>query len=312
MSDFMSSYISERRKTMNDITLTLILSLCAALGVSICRKYYAIIGSYGGADGFIFNAVGGLVAAAVLFCWGGVGPCSTFTVLLGLAFGAVTALQSITNFSALQCGPMSYTSVIISFSTVISALSGVIFFDESIGWSQIVGIILMLVSFVLAAKGGDGKKANLKWLMLCLIAFAATGGIGIMQKVHQSSQYRDELGGFLIIAFVSSAAICALFSFFMIKRSKKAEGVKASKKPLWLVIAVMAACGVGVAVNNKFNLYLSGVMPSAVFFPIVNGGGLVLSTLAALLIFKERLTRRQWVGVVIGIASVVFLCDPFG
>lgn len=297
---------------MNDITMTLILSLCAALGAAICKKYYATIGSHSAADGFIFNAVGSLVAAAVLLCWGGVGLCSAFTVLLGLAFGAVTALQSITNFSALQCGPMSYTSVIISFSTVISALSGVIFFDESIGWAQILGIVLMLVSFALAAKGGDGKRANLKWLMLCLIAFATTGGIGVMQKIHQSSEYRGELGGFLVIAFVSSAVICALFSVLMMKRSKRPVDANASKKPLWLVIAVMVACGVGVAVNNKFNLYLSGVMPSAVFFPIVNGGGLVLSTLAALLIFKERLTHRQWVGVVIGIVSVVFLCDPFG
>ena len=288
------------------------LSLCAALVTGICRKYYANIGSNGAADGFIFNAVGGIVSAAVLLCPGGVGTCSTFTVLLGLAFGAVTAIQSITNFSALQCGPMSYTSVIISFSTVISALSGVVFFGESIGWAQIIGIVLMLVSFVLAAKGGDGKRANLKWLILCLIAFAATGGIGIMQKVHQSSAYSDELSGFLIIAFISSAVICALFSFFMIKRDKKSEDATPSKKPLWLVVAVMVACGVSVAVNNKFNLYLSGVMPSAVFFPIVNGGGLVLSTLAALIIFKERLTRRQWVGVIVGIASVVFLCDPFG
>ena len=86
-------------------------------------------------------------------------------------FGAITALQGITNIAALQVGPMSYTSVIISFSTLISALSGVLFFDESLGWAQIVGIVLMLVSFILAAKSDSGeKKANVKWLFLCLIA----------------------------------------------------------------------------------------------------------------------------------------------
>ena len=73
----------------------------------------------------------------------------------------------------------------------------------------------------------------------------------------------------------------------------------------------MIASGACAAVNNKFNLYLSGVMDSAVFFPIVNGGGLVLTTLAAVLLFKEKLSKKQWIGVVLGIASVVFLCNPF-
>ena len=58
--------------------------------------------------------------------------------------------------------------------------------------------------------------------------------------------------------------------------------------------------------DNRF-----GGMDSAVFFPIVNGGGLVLSTLAAVLIFKEKLNKKQWIGITLGICSVVFLCNPF-
>ena len=220
------------------------------------------------------------------------------------------------NIAALQVGPMSYTSVIISFSTLISALSGVLFFDESLGWAQIVGIVLMLVSFILAAKSDSGeKKANVKWLFLCLIAFAATGGIGVMQKVHQSSVYRNELNAFLIIAFVSSAVFCAIFALLL----KRREGLSTNEKEkrnksrmlIWLLIGIMVINGACVAVNNKFNLYLSGVMDSAIFFPIVNGGGLVLTTLAAVLLFKERLSVKQWIGVAFGIISVVFLCNPF-
>ena len=75
-----------------------------------------------------------------------------------------------------------------------------------------------------------------------------------------------------------------------------------------LVMMVSGAC---VAVNNKLNLYLSGVMDSAVFFPIVNGGGLVLTTVAAFLLFKEKLTKKQWVGLIVGICAVVFLANPF-
>ena len=297
-------------------TVTLILSLAVALGGGIAKKYYTDRDSTRFSGGFVFNAVSSLAAAIVLLCWGGFGmQISAFTALLGIIFGAVTALQGITNIAALQVGPMSYTSVIISFSTLISALSGVMFFDEHLGWAQIVGIILMLVSFVLAAKSDGGeKKANLKWLLLCLVAFAATGGIGVMQKVHQSSEHRDELNAFLIIAFISSAVICTLLAvFFKMQEngSKSTERDNGGKKQFWLMLAIMIAGGACAAANNKFNLYLSGVMDSAVFFPTVNGGGLVLTTLAAVLLFRERLTAKQWFGVVFGIASVVFLCNPF-
>ena len=298
------------------IPLTLILSLAAALGGSIAKKYYTDKEPTGLSGGFDFNAVACLTAAVILLCWGGFGASSVFTIVLGVAFGAVTALQGITNIAALQVGPMSYTSVIISFSTLISSLSGVMFFDESLGWAQIVGMVLMLASFVLAAKSDvDEKKANLKWLFMCLIAFVATGGIGVMQKVHQSSEYRDELNAFLIIAFVSSAVLCAFFAALMKRRESRfaneKEKKKNGKRQVWLLLGIMIASGACVAVNNKFNLYLSGVMDSAVFFPIVNGGGLVLTTLAAVLLFKEKLSTKQWIGVVLGIASVVFLCNPF-
>lgn len=296
------------------VSFLLILSLAAALGDSMAKKYYADRGAGGASGGFVFYAVGS-ITAAVLLALSGLGAPSVFTVTLGVVFGTVTALQGITSISALQAGPMAYTSVIISFSTLISALSGVAFFGESLGLAQLAGILLMLVSFVLAANNGGGeKKANLKWLLLCLAAFLETGGIGVMQKIHQSSPHRDELNAFLVIAFVSSAVICASFATLLKKReTREREIVKEikSKKRLLLMLAVMLVSGIGTAVSNKLNLYLSGVMDSAVFFPIVNGGGLVLNTLAAYVVFREKLSKKQWLGIASGIASVVFLCNPF-
>ena len=81
-----------------------------------------------------------------------------------------------------------------------------------------------MAHFINAAKSGeDEKKANLKWLFLCLIAFAATGGIGVMQKVHQSSSYRDELNAFLIVAFIASAFLCSIFAYLLKTRSEEAK-----------------------------------------------------------------------------------------
>ena len=92
------------------------------------------------------------------------------------------------------------------------------------------------------------------------------------------------------------------------KRRPAAAPMFEKKAAMWLLIVLFAAGGVGVALNNQINLYLSGVIPSAVFFPIVNGGGLILITLASLVFFKERLTGRQWIGLGLGIAATLLLC----
>lgn len=301
---------------MND-TLLLIISLFAALLGSIVRKYYMDGNKAGMAGVFVCNAVASAVSAVVLLVWGGFGASSTFTLILGTAFGLVTALQAIFNLAALALGPMSYTTVIVSFSTVITALSGKLFFGENIYAVQIIGIVLMLVSFVFAVdKKSEEKSANLRWLIVCGLAFIFSGGIGIMQKIHQTSSFKGELNAYLVIAFVASTVVSAAVAIFLYLKGSKDSPVSkkalpAIDKRFIFMLVLMIINGVSVAVNHKLNLYLSGVMDSATFFPIVNGGGLVLSTVAALIIFRERLSVKQWIGLGVGILSVIFLCNPF-
>lgn len=301
---------------MGNFTL-LALSMLAALVGSVARKYYMDKNSSGMRGVFLCNAVGSAVSAIILLAWGGFGKASLFTLLFGAAFGLVTALQSISNLAALAIGPMSYTTVIVSFSTVITALSGKLFFGEDIVLIQIIGIVLMLASFVFAVeKSNDERKANLRWLVICIVAFIFSGGIGLMQKIHQTSDSKGELNAFLIVAFAVSTAVSFAIAAYLSTRGANAQkeqtrSLKINKSAIFMAV-IMVINGATIAVNHKLNLYLSGVIDSATFFPLVNGGGLVLSAVAAIILFKERPTRRQWCGILLGVISVVLLCNPFG
>ena len=288
-------------------TLILILSMGAALAGAIVRKIFT--GKTAGSLRwlYIFNIVCSLLPCGILLVWGGMGTVSLFTLLLGCLFGIVTVAQTVFSMKALETGPMSYTTVICSFSTVITALSGALFFDEKLNAMHIIGMVLMAGSFLLAVNRKTEKQtANFRWLLYCVIAFLCTGGIGIMQKVHQSSVYKEELNAFLIIAFGISALATLPLLLAAPKEEKACGG-----KHLWLLAGCLVLSGISIALNNKWNLYLSGVMDSAVFFPIVNGGGMALVALAAVVFFREKPTKLQWLGIFLGIASVIFLCDPF-
>ena len=298
---------------MEPITvITLIISMSACLMTYILKKVYSNRSSGGMTGVYSYSAIGCIVSAIALLLWGGIEGLSVFTCLLGVLFGLVVSLQEIFMIKALQSGPMAYSMVIVSCSTVFTALSGFFFFGESIGVFQILGIALMVVSFMFATEKKEGeKKGGLLWLTFCLLAFLGSGSIGFMQKIHQSSSHKGELNAFLVISFAVSFIFATTMTLISMRKENKPLFEKGSNgKIAWIFIIIMISSGICVAANHKLNLALAGEIPSAVFFPIVNGGNLVLTTLSALIIFREKLTKKQWIGVIVGVLSVLALCMP--
>jgi len=296
---------------MNDYLL-LAISMAACLGSTIINKLLVDRYMNGQAAIYLRNALGAVVTAVGLIVVSDIQSVSAYSLIMGLIFGAITALQCIFSMKAFQYGPMGYSSVIISLSMVIPTLSGCIFWNETLHLVQILGILFMIGCIVLSVDNSGRKKGNLKWLLYVGAAFVLTGAIGIMQKLHQSSPYKAELDVFLITAFLFAAVV----SFAMVG-TERLRGGQAALTPCknilkWLPMVMILLGGIFGAANNKMNLYLSGVMDSAVFYPLVNGGNVILVSLSGYFVFKERLSRKQWIGMVLGILAVILLCDPFG
>ena len=262
------------------------------------------------ADLHALNAVSSVVAAVVLavifLVRDGLAAPSLYTALFGIVFGIVTALCAITNMQALSCGPLSYTSVICTCSVVIPSFSGLLFFNESVSPLQYVGAAVMLISFFFAVDTeNDERRTSARWFVFCLLCFIFNGSIGVMQKVHQSSPHKDELGAFLVIAFTVSA----LYSLFSMVYCRKKNDLPAEKGSLSSLLLYSLVCGGGIAFCNAANMYLSGVMDSIVLFPVLNGGSMILTTACGLLLWKEKLQKRQVIGLVLGIAAILLLCN---
>lgn len=293
-------------------TFMLITSMSANLSGGILKKhindkYENNMFSYQ-----FYNMIVSFVAALILLMMSNKLNLSVFTVVLAFLFGLTTLFQQIFNLYALENGPLSYTTVIVSMSTLIPTVSGAIFWNERIAFIQYIGIIFMILCFILSIKNENSdKKANIKWFVCSLITFIMTGLIGVMQKIHQTSSHKSELDGFLVVAFIVSFIFSLLLSLIF-RKSRFSESA-IGYRPItgFLPVVFMILSGVFVALNNKFNLYLSGVIDAAVFFPLVNGGGLVLTSVASVLIFKEKLSAVQLVGVISGIISVILVCNPY-
>ena len=125
-----------------------------------------------------------------------------------------------------------------------------------------------------------------------------------MQKVLGYSDYSQEQNGFLLVAM----AVSALFALGSFLYRRYGKGEVPTLKLLSAATPAAAINGVCMVVCNVVNLYLAAVMPSILFFPLFNGGALLLLTAVAFLVFRERLNRVQTVGFLIGVAAVFLLC----
>lgn len=249
-------------------------------------------------DVYRFNSLIYIVALVLFVIYSLGQPTSAYTILMGLIFGILTVAASISKFLALSIGPMHITLLFITCQMIIPTMSGALMFGEPFSVGKFICMIFMLFFVYLSLDKSGNGKINTKWLIFCLISFFATGAVGVMQKLHQASVHKDEIGSFLTVAIAFSLVFSLIFS-------KKGEDSAHFGKKEYIYAAV---CGIATFLCNVFNLELSGILPSQLFFPVVNGVPLVLSSLVAIIIFKERVTPIQAIGLVGGTLSLVMLC----
>ncbi len=294
------------------LTLSIIMNL---ISYGVVRNEFCKEDVKNNSDLSIFNAISSLVSMVILTVICAVSSSlslpSMYTILLGIVFGLSTALCAILNLNALKSGPLSYTNVIVSCAMVIPALSGVVLYNETVSAWQLVGIMLMVTSFVCAVDSkNSGSGASFRWLFFCLGAFLFSGAVGVMQKVHQNSAHKDELGMFLIIAF----GVSAIFSFCLTAYYKKTNSETVtvlSKKKMHRFAIFSIINGIGIALCNQINMYLAGAMDSIIFYPVVNGASMLLTAAVGILLWKERLSKKQWFGLVVGGVAILLLCNIF-
>ena len=222
---------------------------------------------------------------------------SLFTFLLGIIFGLVVVISGIFSLQALATGPMHITLLITTSSMIIPTLSGV-FFGEKFSPLKLLCVFVLIFFLYLCLEKIGSSKASVKWFIYCAITFVLSGATGVLQKIHQSSVYKTESGGFLFSAFLCSVIISLIFG------KKELKPTLCSKRLLLFSII----CGICTFTMHFINLKMSGIIPSQLFFPVVNGVPLVLSMILSVTLFKESLSPRQVIGLIGGILALIAIC----
>lgn len=227
---------------------------------------------------------------------------SLFSFVLSLAFGLSIVLSQLLEATAMKHGSVSMTALIYSLGLIFPIIYGSVFLSEEISVMQVFGIALALFSLYFIVNPEKNTKINIVWLFFAVGASCFAGSNGIIQKAHQSSDFKSELYSFIFLALLFASVFSLAASIF--------GGNKVSKSSLKNIknnISLIIVGGIAIGFVNILNLILAGKIEAAVQFPVYNIGGMILTCLGGRLIFKEKMTRRQIVGFLVGCVAILII-----
>ncbi|MBR3503172.1 MAG: EamA family transporter [Clostridia bacterium] len=225
-----------------------------------------------------------------------------------LGLGALNAVMLFTYTAAMiqasRCGSYSFQMISVLFGGIlVPMIYGALFLGEALTALQLAAVALMLVSFVLMNLRGLTLRGNSnKFLFWCLALFLSNGFYGVFMNLQQMRMNGGERNEMIILTFLGMAL---LYAVLQLARSPKAlvSGFRMSKKPMLFLI--LCCCVATAAVHMM--LYVLTLIDETVLYTIDNGGVLILSVLYSRLLFHEKLSRTQLLGIALAVASIVML-----
>ncbi|UOB17692.1 EamA family transporter [Abyssalbus ytuae] len=218
--------------------------------------------------------------------------------LLGFLFISVFNIMAATS----QKNGLSVASVAGKMSVVIPIIFGVIIYSEQLGIIKIAGIILALIAVYLVSVKEGGIHIKKNQLIYPVLLFLGSGIIDTSLKYFETNYVgKNEIPLFsaTIFAFAAIAGIIILAYKVFVKNE--------------LITLKNILGGICLGIFNYYSIYYlikalrSDSLNSAAVFTINNVAIVMLTTIVGILLFREKLIPKNWVGIFIAVISIVLV-----
>lgn len=284
---------------------SIVLSSYLTLAFKFCERYnidifQAIVYNYIVCviTGSIVNGSFPVTTQSLNFAW------VQWGCAMGILFIGLFNLIGITT----QKSGVAVATVANKLSMVIPVLLAVYLYGEVVLGFKLLGIGVALVAVAFTCfqsadnKVGDGRKRGGLQYLLPFVLFVGSGLLdSVINHVQKNYITDDNSNAFLITGFLSAACIGSVILIVQFFRRKK----KFSTANLM--------AGVLIGIPNYFSIWFLmkflKVSPwqSSAKIPVNNMGIVLVSSVVAWLLFKEKLSRINWAGIILSIAAIALI-----
>lgn len=223
------------------------------------------------------------------------------SIILGFLFIGVFYLAALTT----QRSGLSVVSVATKMSVAIPVLFGILLYEESTGLIKLLGIFFALLAVYLTSiKKKEGITIKKKNLIFPLLVFFGSGIIDTTIK-YLETNYVAEID----VALFSSSifAVAGTIGTVIL-------GIQALLGKLKITFRNFLG-GLALGIPNFFSIYFLVMAlrtkgyESSTIFPLNNVGIVMFSTLLGIILFKERLIPKNWIGIILAILSIILIAN---
>jgi drug/metabolite transporter (DMT)-like permease len=220
-----------------------------------------------------------------------------YCIILGSLFVAIFLSMAMTT----EKYGVSVNAVSAKMSVIIPVLFAYVYNSERLTIQFAVGILLSLLSIYLITK----KKQIIipkKYIYLPIIVFLGSGSIDTSLKLLELN-YSNDISINTISYSIFLGAFLVGTTFYTIKNQFNFSN--------WSSRNIIS--GIILGIPNYFSIYFlltaikSFSLKSAFVFGINNIGIVLLSTLLSMIIFKEKLTLINKLGILISVLSIILI-----
>lgn len=212
-------------------------------------------------------------------------------------FGAVNGVLYLAGFVLLQRSirenGVVLSSTFIKLGLLVAMVVSVVFFGERPELWQWAGFLLAVAAIVLMNyRPGEGKAGNMAGLILLLLA---GGGGDAMSKVFEELGNPAFSDHFLLITFLMALGLCLILF-----------GVGRKPAGKWEVLF-----GLLIGIPNFFSAkFLLGALKdiaAVIVYPVYSVATILTVTVTGVLVFREKLERKQWLALGMILVALVLL-----
>lgn len=219
-------------------------------------------------------------------------------LFLGALFVSIFFVMALTA----QKNGVSVASVAGKMSVVVPILFGIFLYNESVTLFKIIGIIIALIAVYLASVKEEKNKVEGASILFPILLFFGSGTIDTTLKYVEVNFVPK---GDVSIFSGSLFGIAALFGTLILI-------IKSIKKPEAFGMKNIIA-GIVLGIPNYFSIVFlikalqTDGFESSVLFTINNVAIVVVSTLVGLLLFKEKFSLKNKIGVALAIVGILLV-----
>ncbi len=223
---------------------------------------------------------------------------SGFTALYGFGLGLFFSMSFFAFARAVTLAGTALATTASRLSLLIPVLFSFLIFDERLNYHQTIGLVIALLTillFYISLRQHGRGTLRIRGYLILLAVMTGIGSSDFSLKLFQGLRSSSEEPWLIFFTFLSAL----LYVLFVIRLQQEKTDVNALKTGLILGIPNMGSAWFLLGALDR--------LPGVLVYPLNNMGVILFTTVAARLLWKERLNTAGKAALATAMVSLLLL-----